>query len=112
VRKGKKGAWWAQVESTGKERALFIFQVPLKPTLPHGRTGPGGSHPIMNKWRGAWVVPSQVRVVWSFPRQHARAPNFSYFEPASNSPLETIFQKILFWGVAEGDDLFSVSASS
>jgi hypothetical protein len=31
----------------------FLFQVPLKPILPHGRAGPGGSHPIMNDWRGA-----------------------------------------------------------
>jgi hypothetical protein len=30
----------------------FLFQVPLKPTLPHRRAGPGGSHPIMNKWGG------------------------------------------------------------
>jgi hypothetical protein len=31
-----------------RERA-FLFQVPLKPTLPHGRAGPGGSHPVMNE---------------------------------------------------------------
>ncbi|XP_073922453.1 rho GTPase-activating protein 32 isoform X5 [Castor canadensis] len=36
------------------------IQVPLKATLPHGREGPGGSHPIMNKQGGAWVVPSQL----------------------------------------------------
>jgi hypothetical protein len=30
-----------------------------------GREEPGESHPIMNKWRGAWVVPTQVRVVWA-----------------------------------------------
>jgi hypothetical protein len=42
---------WARVESAGRERErAFPFQVPLKPTLPHGRADPGGSHPIMNKW--------------------------------------------------------------
>jgi hypothetical protein len=45
----------------------FLFQVPLKPTLPHGRADPGGSHPIMNEWGGAWAVPSQMRVVWPSP---------------------------------------------
>jgi hypothetical protein len=28
-----------------------------------GRADPGDSHPIMNEWRRAWEVPSQVRVV-------------------------------------------------
>jgi hypothetical protein len=27
----------------------FLVQVPLKPTLPHQKTGPGGSHLIMNE---------------------------------------------------------------
>jgi hypothetical protein len=30
------------------QQSAFLFQVPLKPTLLHGRAGPGGSHPIMN----------------------------------------------------------------
>jgi hypothetical protein len=34
-------------ESMGQDSVLFVFQVLLKPTLPHGRAGPGGSHPIM-----------------------------------------------------------------
>jgi hypothetical protein len=28
-----------------------------------GREEPGDSHPIIHEWRGAWVVPGQVRVV-------------------------------------------------
>jgi hypothetical protein len=53
VRKGKEEeaeeeARWVQVESAGRERA-FLFQVPLKPILSHGKAGPGGSHPIMKK---------------------------------------------------------------
>jgi hypothetical protein len=67
-REAEKRAQWAQVESTGQERA-FLFQVPLKPTLPHGRAGPGGSHPIMSEWGRSMVVPSQVMVVWAIPRQ-------------------------------------------
>jgi hypothetical protein len=42
----------AQVESAGRQHA-FLFQVPLKPTLPHRRAGPGGSNPIMNEGGGA-----------------------------------------------------------
>jgi hypothetical protein len=60
---------WAQVESAGRERErAFPFQVPLKPTLPHGRADPGGSHPIMNKWGKAQVIPGQVRVICLVPR--------------------------------------------
>jgi hypothetical protein len=39
-----------------RERA-FLFQVPLKTTLLHGRVGLGGSHPIMNEWGGARAIP-------------------------------------------------------
>jgi hypothetical protein len=49
----------------------FLFQVPLKPTLTHGRAGPRGCHPIMNKWGGIWEVPSQARVAWPISRQPA-----------------------------------------
>jgi hypothetical protein len=56
--KKKKGAQWAQVESAGRERECFSFSGDLKPILPHGKAGPGSSHPIMNKWGEAWAVPS------------------------------------------------------
>jgi hypothetical protein len=36
-------------------------------------------NPIMNKWGGAWAVPSQLRVVWLIPRQPTWAPKFCYF---------------------------------
>jgi hypothetical protein len=45
----------------------FLFKVPLKLTLSHRRADPGGSHPIMSKWGGAWAVPCQVQVVWPSP---------------------------------------------
>jgi hypothetical protein len=61
-----------------RERA-FLFQVLSKPTLPHGRAGPGDSHPVMKEWGGAWEVPSQVRVVWAVPGQPTGTPNVSYF---------------------------------
>nr|XP_020022864.1 anaphase-promoting complex subunit 10 isoform X2 [Castor canadensis] len=48
---------------------LQEIRVPLKPTLSHGRAGPGGSHPIMNERGAAWAVPSKVRVVWPISRQ-------------------------------------------
>jgi hypothetical protein len=32
----------------GKVESVLFFQVPLKPTLSHGRAGPRGSHPIKN----------------------------------------------------------------
>jgi hypothetical protein len=35
-----------------QRESASLFQVFLKPTLPHGRAGPGGAHPIMNQWRG------------------------------------------------------------
>jgi hypothetical protein len=31
-----------------QRKNAFLFQVPLKPRLLHGRAGLGGSHPIMN----------------------------------------------------------------
>jgi hypothetical protein len=34
-----------------------------------GREEPGDSHPIINEWGGAWVVPNQVRMVWPIPGQ-------------------------------------------
>jgi hypothetical protein len=83
VTKGKKKKRGGEAGGVSQQReSAFLFQMPLKPILPHGRAGPGGSHPIMNKWGGAGVVPSQVRVVWSIPRQPTSAPNFSYFQPA------------------------------
>jgi hypothetical protein len=54
------------VEFASRERA-FLFQEDLKPTLPLGSAGPGGSHPIMNEWGGIWAAPSWVRVVWLTP---------------------------------------------
>jgi hypothetical protein len=33
--------------------SAFLFRVPLKPALPHGRAGPGGSYPIINEWGGS-----------------------------------------------------------
>jgi hypothetical protein len=62
-----------------QRECAFLFQVLLKPTLPHGRADPGYSHPIMNKWGRAWVAPSQVRVVWAISRHPPCAPNFSSF---------------------------------
>jgi hypothetical protein len=59
------------------QRESFSFSGAFKTyTTPWG-AGPGGSHPIMNKWGGAWAVPSQVRVVWPIPRQPTWALNFS-----------------------------------
>jgi hypothetical protein len=51
------------------ERAAFLFQVLLKPTLTLGRADPGDYHTIMNEWRGAWAFLRQVRVVWAIPGQ-------------------------------------------
>jgi hypothetical protein len=61
VRKGKKKkARWARVESASRER---FFSGAFKTYTTHGKADPGGSHPMINEWGGAWVVPSQVRVV-------------------------------------------------
>jgi hypothetical protein len=38
----------AHVESV-EGVTVFLFQVPLKPTLPHGRAGTGSKHPIVNE---------------------------------------------------------------
>jgi hypothetical protein len=51
-----------------RERASLL-QVLLKPTLTTGRADPEDSHPVMNKWGGAWAIPSQVRVVLAIPGQ-------------------------------------------
>jgi hypothetical protein len=68
---------WSQVESAGRERT-FLFQVPLKPTLLHRRSGPGSSHPIKNDWGGAWAG-SQPGEGLAIPRQATWALNFSYY---------------------------------
>jgi hypothetical protein len=60
-----KGAWRAQVESTGRENVLFFFR---KPTLTHGEGRPR-RFPPSNEWEGAWMAPSQVRVVWTISGQ-------------------------------------------
>jgi hypothetical protein len=44
------------VESGVREHAS-LFQVLLKLMLTYGREEPGDSHPIINEWGGAWVVP-------------------------------------------------------
>jgi hypothetical protein len=67
-REEEEGTVGADTVCWQTERA-FLFQVPLKPTLPYKRAEPGGSHLVMNEWGGAWMVPSQVRVVWAIPRQ-------------------------------------------
>jgi hypothetical protein len=64
--KSNDGCRWSP---QAERESAFLFQVPLKPTLPDGKAGPGGSHPIMNEWGRLWGVPSQVRVVWPIPRQ-------------------------------------------
>jgi hypothetical protein len=74
VRKGNtKGAWWHSGVCWQRECA-FLFQVLLKLTLTHGRADPGDSHPMKNQWVGAWVVPSQVRVVWAIPGEAYISP--------------------------------------
>jgi hypothetical protein len=45
--KGNTGGIW-------KQRVCFSLQVFLKPA---GREEPGDSHPTINEWGGAWVVP-------------------------------------------------------
>jgi hypothetical protein len=75
-RKAEEGGMVVQVESASWERALFFFQVPLKPILSHGRAGPAGSHPIKNKWGGAWAVTCQVRVGWPSPGRLHEPPTF------------------------------------
>jgi hypothetical protein len=48
--KGKKKKGKVRTSRVRRQREnAFLFQVPLKTTLPHGKAGPGGSHPIMNK---------------------------------------------------------------
>jgi hypothetical protein len=37
--------------------SIFAFQVLLKPTITYGKGEPRDSHPIINEWGGAWVVP-------------------------------------------------------
>jgi hypothetical protein len=68
--RGHSGCRW----SPPAETHAFLFQVPLKPTLPHGRAGPGGSHPIMSEWGGGQAVPSQVRVLWPGHPQATHEP--------------------------------------
>jgi hypothetical protein len=56
------------VESAGRESMFFFFSGALKTyTNPWGRADTGDSHPIMNEWGGAGMVPSQVQVVWAIP---------------------------------------------
>jgi hypothetical protein len=57
-RKKRQRAQWVQVESTGRG-SVFLFSRSLKPTLPHRRAGPGGSHPKLTKWGEAWGVPDR-----------------------------------------------------
>jgi hypothetical protein len=72
VRKGKKKkrAWWAQVESAGRESVLFFFQVPLKPTLP--LEGQAWEIPTNNEQVGRGMdgsQPGEGGVVWAIHRQ-------------------------------------------
>jgi hypothetical protein len=46
-------------------------------TMERGR--PGDFHPISNEWGGAWVVPSQVRVVWPSLGKKKKKSSFPYF---------------------------------
>jgi hypothetical protein len=39
------------------------LQVFLKPTITYGKGEPGDSHPIIDEWGGAGMVPHQVKVV-------------------------------------------------
>jgi hypothetical protein len=85
------------VESTGRQRVLS-FLVLLKPTLIWG----GLTQEIPTQlWtesiQRGWVVPSQVRVVWTIPRQTTWAPNFSNFLPASGVDPYFLFQPDSSW---------------
>jgi hypothetical protein len=52
-----------QVESADRENMLFF----LRPFKTYTTPWEGRPHPTMNEWGGAWVAPSQVRVVWPSP---------------------------------------------
>jgi hypothetical protein len=62
----------------------------------------------MKEWRGAWVVSSQVRVVWAIPGNPHVPPTF----PTSSLPqipLERQYSKKFFCEVAEGEwSIFSI----
>jgi hypothetical protein len=78
VRKGKKRAWWATMESPNRERA-FLYQVP---SLWEGRPR---RFPPNNEWVGRGMGSSQPgEGGLAIPRQPTWATNFSYFLPASN----------------------------
>jgi hypothetical protein len=71
----------------------FLFQVALRPILPHGRAGPRSSHPIMNEWGGTW----------QFPATNLHEPQtFSTFSLPQTSPERKYSKNFFFGGVAEG----------
>jgi hypothetical protein len=43
----------------GSRESCFFSSDAFKPMLIHGKGEPGDSHPIINEWEGAWVVPEQ-----------------------------------------------------
>jgi hypothetical protein len=93
VRKREKGAWWVQVESTSRESFSFSGAF-KKPTLPHGRADPGGSHQIMNEWGRAWAIPSQEWVRMVHPQATYISPKLFLLLSCLEFPLRDNIPKI------------------
>jgi hypothetical protein len=64
-----------------------------------GRAEPGDSHPIINEWKGACMVPSQVRVVRAIPGQPTyESQTFPTSSLPKIPPERQYSKKVLFWG--------------
>jgi hypothetical protein len=65
--------------------------------------GEGGwdSYPIMNEWGETWMIPSQVRVVWTHPQA-------TYMSPKLFLLLACLRIIIIWWGSKEAPKIISL----